>query len=423
MSAEGALQIALAAAVLLAGASLAAAALDRTSRTVLAGVAGLLAGLTAAAWVVYAFALDADVAAAATGISACLLAAVGAFALRRGRQYGLRVEGEIAAAEDRLRVLIAREEQERATELEHALSRARADSASLLAQEERRIADERRAVIAEAERGAAAQLAETLAAVQQRVEQRLAGWAEDLDRAQQHLVSQLERLAQRQSLLIAEAETRIERDSRSLETTTDEQRQAVARLRDELARIAHDAVSAAQGELEAHAVERRRALHEVSERLRKRERQLQEQVEREETEAVRRISAGFEDVERRQIEKMQRTIERESARYVEAAEAQFADAMKSAREEAAQRLSRELDRAVQAFAREAQTVLAERMAHSADIGAQRVDKRVSQISAGLERQREELFAEFERRFSEAESNLLRRMQALERDAALAERPR
>jgi gas vesicle protein len=423
MTAEGALQVALAAAVLIAGAALAAAALDVASRAALAAVGGLLGGLTVAGWVVYAFTLDADVAAAATGITACLLAALGAFGLRHGRQYGRRVEEDISAAEARLRTLIDREATERAGELERTLARARADSASLLAHEERRIADERRKVISEAESAAATQLAETLATVQQRVEQRLAGWAEDLDRAQQHLVSQLERLAQRQALLIAEAESRIEQDSRSLETTTDEQRHVVARLREELGRIAQEATAAAQGELESHAAERRRALHEVAERLRRRERELQEQIEREEAEAVRRIASGFEDVERRQIERIQRTIERDSARYVEAAELQFAETMKSAREDAAVRLSRELDRAVQAFAREAQGAIGERMGQMGDLGAQRVDKRISQIAAGLERQREELFAAFERRFAEAEANLLRRVQALERDASLADRSR
>jgi gas vesicle protein len=423
MTAEGALQVALAAAVLIAGAALAAAALDVASRAALAAVGGLLGGLTVAGWVVYAFTLDADVAAAATGITACLLAALGAFGLRHGRQYGRRVEEDISAAEARLRTLIDREATERAGELERTLARARADSTSLLAHEERRIADERRKVISEAESAAATQLAETLATVQQRVEQRLAGWAEDLDRAQQHLVSQLERLAQRQALLIAEAESRIEQDSRSLETTTDEQRHVVARLREELGRIAQEATAAAQGELESHAAERRRALHEVAERLRRREREMQEQIEREEAEAVRRIASGFEDVERRQIERIQRTIERDSARYVEAAELQFAETMKSAREDAAVRLSRELDRAVQAFAREAQGAIGERMGQMGDLGAQRVDKRISQIAAGLERQREELFAAFERRFAEAEANLLRRVQALERDASLADRSR
>jgi hypothetical protein len=78
---------------------------------------------------------------------------------------------------------------------------------------------------------------------------------------------------------------------------------------------------------------------------------------------------------------------------------------------------------VQSFAREAQNVLGERMRQMGDLGAQRIDKRISQIAAGLERQREEVFAEFERRFLEAESNLLRRLQALERDAALVDRPR
>ena len=43
--------------------------------------------------------------------------------------------------------------------------------------------------------------------------------------------------------------------------------------------------------------------------------------------------------------------------------------VKSGREHAAQRLSRELDRSVEVFAREAEAVLAERLAHVGDAGS------------------------------------------------------
>ena len=423
MDLESVLQTALVASVVFAGATLAGAALERAPRKLLVAAAALVGAAAGAAWVAYALSPDVDVAAAAAGITGCLLATLGALALRRGIAYGRRVEEEVTRAEERLRALIDAEAEARAAELERTLARARADSASLLAQEERRIADERRAEIVEREHAAANELAGTLATVQQRVEKRLAGWADDLDRAQQGLVTQLERLAQRQTQLIAEAESRMEEDSKQLTSAPDEQRSAVGRLREDLVRVAQEAVASARAELDTHAAERRRALHEVSERLRRRERELRDQIEREETEAVRRIQSAFADVERRQVEQLQRVVEREAGRYVEAAEQQFAVAMKGAREDAAQRLSRELDRAVATFVREAQSVIAERMGQAGDLGEQRIEKRFSQIAAGLERQREEVFAEFERRFAEAESNLLRRLQALERDAALAERPR
>src|SRR5207237_259847 len=77
--------------------------------------------------------------------------------------------------------------------------------------------------------------------------------------------------------------------------------------------------------------------------------------------------------------------------------------IKTAREDAARRLARELERAVGVFAREAESVLAERLAHVGDAGAQRLERRLSQIGAGLERQRDELVAALEQRLADAES--------------------
>ena len=78
------------------------------------------------------------------------------------------------------------------------LARARAESTSLLLDEERRIAETRRQDVAEREDEAGARLSESLAATQRRVEQRLAAWGEDLERAQQGLAAQIARLAERQ---------------------------------------------------------------------------------------------------------------------------------------------------------------------------------------------------------------------------------
>src|SRR5207244_12684015 len=146
-------------------------------------------------------------------------------------------------------------------------------------------------------------------------------------------------------------------------------------------------VAAGGAELEAYASERRRSLNELNERIRRREGQLSELIEREETEAVRRIQAGFADVERRQLEQLQRILSRATSSYSDAATQQFADVVKSSREAAATRLSRELDRAVQAFAREAQTVLAERPAPVGNAGAPRPGTRHEPVSRRFERQR------------------------------------
>ena len=64
----------------------------------------------------------------------------------------------------------------------------------------------------------------------------------------------------------------------------------------------------ANAELEQHAAERRRALHEVADRLRKRERDLQEVAEREGNDAAQRIQIALGDVERRQVEQLQRIV-------------------------------------------------------------------------------------------------------------------
>jgi hypothetical protein len=130
---------------------------------------------------------------------------------------------------------------------------------------------------------------------------------------------------------------------------------------------------------------------------------------------VRRIHANFADVERRQLEQLERIVSRATASYSDAAAQQFADTIKSARESAATRLSRELDRAVQAFAREAQTVLAERLTQVGNAGAQRLEQRLGQVTAGLERQRTEAVSEFESRLLQAEQEMRRRVEGLVAD--------
>jgi hypothetical protein len=348
-------------------------------------------------------------------LTACAAAQAGVLILRRALARARRIDAELAGAEARLRAVIDHEARERAAELERTLARARADSLSILLEEERRIAEARRKEFADREQELGTQLARALAETQNRVERRLAEWAQDLDRAQQAFSEQVDTLGERQRQLIAEAEARITGESERLEADNEQQRAAVLQLREQIARAAQDALTAGTAELESTALERRRALQDVSEQLRRREQALSQQIEREEAEAARRIQAGLADVERRQVETLERAVGRAAASYSEAAAEQFADAVKIAREDAAQRLARELDRAVQAFAREASTVLAERLNQVGDAGAQRLEKRLSGIAAGLERQREEIVATFERRLAEAEADLRRRTDALIRD--------
>src|SRR5919198_677443 len=121
---------------------------------------------------------------------------------RRGIVHAAKVDREIELAKRRLAEIVARDAEERAAELERVLARARAESLSLIADEERRIAESRRTVIAEREQASARELSDALAETQRRVEQRLASWGEDLERAQGHLFDQLQALAGRQRRVI-----------------------------------------------------------------------------------------------------------------------------------------------------------------------------------------------------------------------------
>jgi len=408
-------QIVFAAAAVLAVLSLVAAVFDRVSHGVLIGVAVLL-GLTAgAAWVSFGLRPQTNLAAAAGGITVAFAAALVAAKVRTLLRSARRMDEQLSRAQARLHAVIAKEADERGAELERTLARARADSVSLLTEQERRIAEERRAAAAERSRTTADELGEALTVAQQQVDARLTAWADDLERAQRGVVDQLGQLAQQQKQLITEAEARIAADAERLEAESEQQRAGLVRLRDDLARATQEAVATGGAELEAYASERRRSLHELNERIRRRERQLSELIEREETEAVRRIQAGFADVERRQLEQLQRILSRATSSYSDAATQQFADVVKSSREAAATRLSRELDRAVQAFAREAQTVLAERLAQVGNAGAQRLEKRQEQVSAGFERQRAEAIEAFEARLVQAERDLRRRLDGLAAD--------
>lgn len=409
------MQIVFAAAAGVVAVTLLGVVFDRIRRRVLVGLA-VLGGLAAvAAWVGFGLRPGTNTATAAGGITVAFVAQLAAVKLRDLLRVSRRVDDQLARAQGRINSLIAREADERNTELERTLARARADSASILAEQERRMAEERRAAAAERAREAEDELGKALTTAQQQVEVRLIAWTDDLERAQRGVADQLAQLAQRQRQLIAEAEARIATDAERLEGESEQQRASLVRLREELARASQEAVAAGSTELEGYASERRRSLHELNERIRKRERQLTELIEREEADATRRIQAGFADVERRQLEQLERILSRATSSYSDAATQQFGDTVKSSREAAAVRLSRELDRAVQAFAREAQTVLADRLAQVGDAGAQRLERRQAQVEAGLDRQRSEAIEAFESRLLQAEQELRRRLDTLAAD--------
>ena len=416
MSTETAVQIAFAVGVLVVGSAIAAALSGRVSRRVFVGIAGFVGLAAVGGWIVFAFDVERGTAVAAGGLTVCLAAALLTIPLRSGLARSRRAHEELNAAETALRELVERETAKRADELERTLARARADSSSRLAEEDRKLADARLSELNQRERRLAAELGETVALVERRVEQRLSEWAGDLDRMQQGLTTRLGELAQRQRDAVAEAQARLEADTQQLKSASEDQRAILAKLRQEFERAAEEAGTAARREVEVHESERRRALHEVSERLRQRERDLRERIAAEETEAVRRIQSGFADVERRQIDQLSRIVDRTANRLSEAAVEQFSTTVKAAREDAAKRLSRELDRAVAQFAHDAQSVLAERLAQVSDAGAARVDRKLTEIVRRIEQRRDEFLDDFQRRFSDAEAELRSQIRGLGADA-------
>jgi len=414
------LDIAFAAAVLAAAAALAGAALRFLPKPALTGLTVLSAAGAVAAWVIFAVRRGHlhhhDLAVAAAGITVSAIATAVSLLLRSAVARADAIDAHLAGAQARLAEQIDREASDRAQELERTLARARADSVSLLAEEERRLAEERRSEFVEREREVGGALTEALASTQAQVDQRLAGWMQDLDRATEATKARITELTEHQKHLLAEVEVRLAADADRVAAESDDQRAALARMRAELEKAIEEALSTAHSEVETNAADRRRALHELDERMRRREKELLERMEREEVEAVQRIRAGFEDVQRRQIEQMARIVERAAVTFSDDAAQQFAALVKSGREDAARRLARELDRSVEVFAREAEAVLAERLAHFGDAGAQRLERRLTEAANALERQRDEWMSALDGRIADLEADVRRRLEELGADA-------
>jgi hypothetical protein len=298
----------------------------------------------------------------------------------RSRSRNRTPDEELERAKAKFDEIVAHEVEQRAADLERTLALARSESLSALVQEELRITEERRRDVAERERDASTKLAEALNEAQRRVEEKLAGWGTDLEHLQESLAGELARIGQRLTLLTADAEGKIVEEADRLQGFVDEHRGLIGKLRDDLERAAQEVARAAATDLEQHAAERRGALHEVADRMRRRERDIQEQIERELGEAVERIGTQLGDVEHRQLEQLRRVVSREATRYAEAAAQQIEVTIRSAREEAAKRLGRELDLAVERFAREAEGVLAERVEHLAESAVRRVNARLQELA-------------------------------------------
>jgi len=384
-----------AAGVVAAATALALAALRRGSTPVLRAIVACEGVAAVGAWIAFALRQDRELAVAAGGLTVCLLAAASALLLAEALRRTAEIDARISEAETHLVTVVERERETRASELELTLARARADSRTLLEEQERRLAEERRAVAEQQERAVAATLTTKLAEVQAQVEQRLAGWAEDLDRTAEVTKAQIAELRRRQEQALKDVEQAMLVDAERFSAESEGQRAALAKIRSDIERTVAEALALSSNELDVHAAERRRALHELEERLSRGERALAEQIQREENDAAERIRTSFEDLARRQVEQLDRQVERAIASYAAEASQQFAAVVRTAREDAAKRLTRELDRSVGNFAREAETVLAEKLAHVSDAGAKRIERRLADVVAELERRQLELQADID----------------------------
>src|SRR5204863_15110 len=153
--------------------------------------------------------------------------------LRAGLARSRRVNEDLNVAETALRELVERETAKRADELELTLARARADSSSRLAEEDRKLADARLSELNQRERRLAAELGETEA-----VRRIQSGFA-DVERRQ---IDQLSRIVDRTANRLSEAA--VEQFSTTVKAAREDAAKRLSRELDRaVAQFAHDAQS------------------------------------------------------------------------------------------------------------------------------------------------------------------------------------
>ena len=389
-----ALEIAFAAAFAIVAASLVAVVFWRVPERLLLGSAVGLAVAALAAAVLAGIAIaegndDEEILIVATcGILIAALAQAGLFALARGLRQIADTERLGEQARDRIDEYLVQHAEQRKAEIERMLARERANTSYALGEQERQLAEERRDSIERQAERARVELADAVGSAQERLESRLMAWAADLDRGQRELEVQLGQLGQRQKEALVEYDARLSADAERLAAASEEQKRALAQLRSEFERLITQFVEEGRAEVETHAAERRRSLHEVSERLRVRERGLREQIDREEVEARSRLAAGLTDAERRQLAQLEKALERAASRLSDDAERRFDALIRESREKSAERLSRELEKSIEQFVRQAENEVSDRIIELARTTADRMERRLRDVARGAEAQGE-----------------------------------
>ena len=285
-------------------------------------------------------------------------------ALRRSRARTARTEQLVTEARRAVRAAAEEESAVQGEQLRIAIARAQADSLSAYVAEERRLSDQRRGELTVRERDLSDRMAELVAAVEQRVEERLRAWESDLERAQNALQGAVSTLEQRMRQRIADVETKVAAESDELDATIAEQRASALRLREEL---------------QTQADDRRRTIDELNERLRQHEHAVTEQIDRAESEARTRIELAFTELERRQVEHLERAMSREIDARSEAGALEFENRMRAIREEAADRLREELDRIAESFLRRADGLIAAELQQAVSTASRLLDDRIIEL--------------------------------------------
>jgi hypothetical protein len=430
-----ALEIVFAAGIGVVALSLLAVVWDKASDRLLLGVTVALAAAAAVAAVALGINLVQDftetdaLLLAAGGLAAAAIAEAGLLALNRGLRRLRESETVSDAARAQVSAFAEEEAKTRVLELERMLARERANTGHQLSEQERRLAEERRDTVERQAERARIELTQTVASVQERLEQRLMAWAADLDRGQRQLEQKLAELGQQQREAVSAYEARLAADAEHVDQASEEQRLALLKLREELQSFGTNFLEEGRSDIEIHAAERRRALHEMSERIRSRERSLRGQLERDEADARARITSGLDEAERRHLAALDRAFERAATRLSEYSEKQFDAQIKESREKAAERLSRELEKAIEQFARQAETDVSDRIAEMARLTAERLQRRINDVARSAEAQHdvaaervrhlaarlEETLAAAEERSAALEADLETSARSLDRD--------
>jgi hypothetical protein len=408
------------------GLSLAAVAFGRAKERHLLWAAGALAVASAAAGaallvnVIQPFTETDAIVLAAGGLAAAAIGELGLVAYLRALRRTQEVERLSVAARDELARFVETEMRERMLELERLLARERANASHQLSEQERRLSEERRDVVERQTERARVELTQAVSAVQERLERRLMAWAADLDRGQRELEAHLTALGERQREGVAAYEARLDADAGRVEAASEEQKLALLKLREALQRLGTEFLEEGRSEIEVHAAERRRALHEVSERIRNRERALREQIDREEAEARSRLSSGLADAEKRHLGALERAFDRAATRLSEYAEKQFDAQIRESREKAAERLARELEKGIEQFARQSEQDIANRIDETARQSADKLQRRISEAARTGEAQHDlaaERVRQLTERLEDALSAAEERLAAIEVDYA------